>query len=213
MDFLRKIRWTLWEKWDKFFWRKKWDGLCEKNEMDFMKKKMRWTFLEIWVGLYGKNRWTLCCHRFSKRCESQRLVTNRNGLDYKWTDGYHCSFPDVFHFNDNYDDNEYSAHCDDWRHLRQSDAGTVPHPDGSWGRDGRHRLLRHRRTLELSTQSPLDCSVNNLAVCSTLHMVAQSLWMTHNTEQLNPQWAEHCSGLTPQWREHCGFAGPQWVTK
>ena len=146
MDFLRKIRWTLWEKWDKFFWRKKWDGLCEKNEMDFMKKKMRWTFLEIWVGLYGKNRWTLCCHRFSKRCESQRLVTNRNGLDYKWTDGYHCSFPDVFHFNDNYDDNEYSAHCDDWRHLRQSDAGTVPHPaqaleaetggTGSWGTGG-----------------------------------------------------------------------------
>ena len=129
------------------------------------------------------------------------------------TDGYHCTFPDVFHFNDDYDDNDYSAHCDDWRHLRQSDAGTVPHPDGSWGRDGRHRLLRHRRTLELSTQSPLDCSVNNLAVCSTLHMVAQSLWMTHNTEQLNPQWAEHCSGLTPQWREHCGFAGPQWVTK
>ena len=44
------------------------------------------------------------------------------------TDGYHCTFPDVFHYNDDYDDNDYSAHCDDWRHLRQSDAGTVPHP-------------------------------------------------------------------------------------
>ena len=36
--------------------------------------------------------------------------------------------PMTFIFNDDYDDNEYSAHCDDWRHLRQSDAGTVPHP-------------------------------------------------------------------------------------
>ena len=63
MDFLRKMRWTLWEKWD---------GLCEKNEMNFMTKKMRWTLWKNEMDFVRKIRWTVLV-KWDGLCEKNQM--------------------------------------------------------------------------------------------------------------------------------------------